>query len=114
MKCNCSLPEVVQNPESDLLEPIIEVNCSERHLNEMPTIFPLNTKILHLENNDIVDISPLRHNHKYLTVLDIYLDNNYVKSIEELEGSHWLTHFRVFSLSGNKLTEVLNTVCDIE
>lgn len=91
---------------SDHLEPVIEVNCSFRSLTTLPLDLPPKSRIIHLEGNEIEDLKPLKHHQTYRKVLDLYLDNNKVKTIEELEGSYFLKHFRVFSLSGNKLTEV--------
>ena len=45
-------------------------------------------------------------NPKYLEVSDIYLDENDISNIDKLEGSDWLTKFRVFSLKSNKITTV--------
>lgn len=45
-------------------------------------------------------------NQVYRQVLDLYLDNNVIESINQLESSYWLENFRVFSLRGNKLTDV--------
>ncbi|RZC37443.1 singed wings 2, partial [Asbolus verrucosus] len=105
--CVCSLPKVVpKNIESDQLEPHIEVNCSYRGLTELPLNLPTKTKIIRLEGNELEDLKPLRNNPIYRQSLELYLDNNKVNSIEELEGSYWLKHFRVFSISGNKLTEI--------
>jgi Leucine-rich repeat (LRR) protein len=92
---------------SDHLDPIIEVNCSYRGLTELPLDLPPKTKIIRLEGNEIEDLKLLKQDPIYRKALDLYLDNNKVKSIEELEGSYWLRHFRVFSLSGNRLTEVI-------
>jgi hypothetical protein len=105
--CICSLPKVVlKTMGSDHLEPIIEVNCSYRGLTELPLDLPPKTKIIRLEGNEIEDLKLLKQDPIYRKALDLYLDNNKVKSIEELEGSYWLRHFRVFSLSGNRLTEI--------
>lgn len=94
------------NYNSDHLVPIIAVNCSNQGFSELPENLPLHTKIIILDGNEIEDLRPLRENSIYMKVDDLYLDNNKIKSIEALEGSNWLKHFRVFSLRGNKLTEV--------
>ncbi|EFA09304.2 protein singed wings 2 [Tribolium castaneum] len=105
--CSCTLPKVVfTKMGSQRLEPLIEVNCSHRGLTHLPLDLPAKSRIIHLEGNEIEDLKPLKHHQIYRKVLDLYLDNNKVKTIEELEGSYFLKHFRVFSLSGNKLTEV--------
>lgn len=88
------------------LEPIIQVNCSKRSLTKLPPHLPNSTKILLLQDNYIVDLSPLKDNSDYNTVHDIYLDGNLVRSIEGLEGSEWFQRFRILSLRGNELTQV--------
>ncbi|XP_018566114.1 protein singed wings 2 [Anoplophora glabripennis] len=105
-KCNCLLAHVVRDPKSDLLEPIILVNCSYRDLTELPSKLPHKTNILHLEGNSIENLKPLKTNPAYRSLMDLYLDNNKVNSIGVLEGSHWLTHLRAFSLKGNKLIKL--------
>lgn len=50
---------------------------------------------------------------KHASVLDVYLDNNAVESIDDLEGSLWLTNFRVLSLRANKLQQVCKRVCNL-
>lgn len=45
-------------------------------------------------------------NPVYQSVLDLYIDDNLVESIVELEGTNWLDHFRLLNLRGNKLIDV--------
>lgn len=56
----------------------------------------------------IENLDALINNRFYRNVVDVYLDNNLITSIDDLEGGHWLLQFRVFSLKGNKLTQVGN------
>ena len=42
----------------------------------------------------------------YRSVEDLYLDDNIIESIVQLEGSSWVDRFRLLSLRGNKLTDV--------
>ena len=105
--CSCTLPKVYEKWGShERLEPVFEVNCSYRSLTQLPLNLPPKSRIIRLEGNEIEDLKPLKHDPVYKKVFDLYLDNNKVRSIEELEGSYFLKHFRVFSLSGNRLTEV--------
>lgn len=105
--CSCSLPKVIlTNIDSRDLEPVIEVNCSYRGLISLPENFLNKTRIIHLEGNEIEDLQLLKKNAVYRKAFEIYLDNNKIRSIEELEGSYFLKHFRIFSLSGNKLSEI--------
>lgn len=54
----------------------------------------------------IQDLTPLTTNPAYKGVIDLYLDDNLVESIVQLEGSSWVDRFRLLSLRGNKLTDV--------
>ncbi|CAH0564117.1 unnamed protein product [Brassicogethes aeneus] len=110
--CNCALPKVVQNPNSTRWEPLIHVNCSGRGLKGLPHNIPNETMVLHLENNEISNLDLLRTSRLYRSVTDLFLDNNTVDSIDDLEGSYWLSHFRVLSLSGNRLTELPSYALD--
>ncbi|KAK3931089.1 Protein singed wings 2 [Frankliniella fusca] len=87
----------------DLL-PIITVNCSHRGLVAMPARLPANTTTLLLRGNKVTSVRPLVERHA--GVLDVYLDNNHVESIADLEGSPWLANFRVLSLRANKLEQL--------
>lgn len=72
----------------------------------MPNKLPQYTRILHLENNEITSLLPLKNNPHYRHVWDLYIDNNEISSIIVLEGSYWLSHFRTLSLRGNNLRKV--------
>lgn len=45
-----------------------------------------------------------------LNVMNLYLDNNQISSINILEGSEWFYSFQVFSIKRNELTEVSKKV----
>ncbi|XP_034949510.1 protein singed wings 2 isoform X2 [Chelonus insularis] len=108
--CNCELLYVVrQNSKHNIqkhLMAFITVNCSYLGLTELPKYLPANTTRLYLLGNKITDLSPLITNPIYRQVVDLYLDDNCINSIAQLEGSYWLEHFRVFSLRGNKLYDL--------
>ncbi|GLV33899.1 swi2 [Carabus blaptoides fortunei] len=112
--CECSLPNVVAIPgdRGGGLQPMIEVNCSGRGLKKYPEALPLNTTTLLLKGNKIENLEALINNKFYRNVVDVYLDNNLITSIDDLEGGHWLLQFRVFSLKGNKLTQVPTYILD--
>ncbi|KAG5899051.1 hypothetical protein JTB14_000075 [Gonioctena quinquepunctata] len=105
-RCDCTLEQVKEDPSSGQLYPIIMVNCSDRGLTELPEHFPRYTRIIHLEGNYITNLKALKIKSIYKSLWDLYLDNNEITSITVLEGSHWLSHFRAFSLKGNKLSKL--------
>lgn len=107
--CDCELVYVVGRGGKRTLKQLMafaSVNCSYRDLIEMPEFLPANTTTLHLTGNKIKDLTPLVKNTVYKQVLDLYLDDNLVESIVQLDGSYWLDHFRLLSLRGNKLSDV--------
>ncbi|GBP47719.1 Protein singed wings 2 [Eumeta japonica] len=57
----------------------------------------------------IININTLRtivQNPQYKQLVDLYLDNNSIPSVKELEGSEWFSKFRVLSLRGNMLRQI--------
>ncbi|XP_063974463.1 protein singed wings 2 isoform X1 [Diachasmimorpha longicaudata] len=107
--CECELVYVVgrlgKQTQRNLIA-FVSTNCSHRGLREMPEFIPANTTTLWVDGNQITDLSPLLTNPVYGQVLDLYLDNNGIASINQLEGSVWFDNFRVLSLRGNKLTDL--------
>ncbi|XP_052747695.1 protein singed wings 2 isoform X2 [Galleria mellonella] len=58
---------------------------------------------------DIIWINTIRsiiQNREYQKLADLYLDNNSISAVKELEGSEWFTTFRVLSLRGNMLKQI--------
>ncbi|CAH1282403.1 unnamed protein product [Diabrotica balteata] len=104
--CECSLEYIAPDPITNMQYPIIMVNCSGRGLTELPSHLPRDTRILHLEHNRISNIKSLKTDPSLKQLWDLYLDNNTIESVSYLEGSYWLSHFRVFSLKGNRLAKV--------
>ncbi|XP_031354438.1 protein singed wings 2 isoform X2 [Photinus pyralis] len=105
-RCSCTMSDVVRDPHNFELEPIIEVNCSNKNFLEFPPTLPNKTKTLALDKNQIRSLMPLVTNPLYKDVQDLDLDNNFIDSIEDLEGSYWFSHFRVLSLRNNQLVQV--------
>ncbi|XP_003488294.1 protein singed wings 2 [Bombus impatiens] len=107
--CECELVYVFGNGGKHIqkqLTAFVSVNCSHRGLTEMPNFLPANTTTLHLSGNKIQDLRPLTTNPVYKGVEDLYLNDNMIESIVQLEGSSWVDRFRLLSLRGNKLTDL--------
>lgn len=107
--CECELVYVVGRDSKRIQRQLMafaSVNCSYRDLTEMPNFLPANTTTLRLIGNKIKDLTPLVRNPVYKQVLDLYLDENVVESIAQLDGSYWLDHFRLLSLRGNQLSDL--------
>ena len=54
----------------------------------------------------INSIRQLLQNPQYQNLMDLFLDNNSIETVKELEGSEWFHTFRVLSLRGNMLKQV--------
>ncbi|XP_030386959.1 protein singed wings 2 [Scaptodrosophila lebanonensis] len=86
--------------------PLYTVNCSGQGLYSLPDYLPENTTMLFVNDNKISDINPLRQNPHYRHVVDVHLDNNRIRSLDELENTYWLEHFRLLSVRGNLLRKL--------
>ncbi|XP_034175163.1 protein singed wings 2 [Osmia lignaria lignaria] len=107
--CECELVYVVGHGGKHIQRQLMafaSVNCSHRELTEMPSFLPANTTTLRLSGNKIKDLRPLTTNPAYRGVIDLYIDDNLIESIVQLEGSSWVDRFRLLSLRGNKLTDL--------
>ncbi|XP_055918906.1 protein singed wings 2 isoform X2 [Eupeodes corollae] len=101
--CSCSVHYIMKSEDGKSLTPIYAINCSSLNFYNLPSYLPKNTTILYATNNKISDIRPLLDNACYRDVVDVYLDNNNIRSIDVLEAGYWLRHFRVLSLKKNLL-----------
>lgn len=65
-----------------------------------------NEILIHRLFPQIKTIKTMIQNPHYQKLADLYLDNNSISTVKELEGSEWFTSFRVLSLRGNLLKQV--------
>ncbi|XP_026327645.1 protein singed wings 2 [Hyposmocoma kahamanoa] len=103
--CSCAMTNVVADRNGGLI-PIITVDCKSKQLEEPPATLPPGTTTLRLEGNKINTIRSIIQNPHYQKLADLYLDNNSISTVKELEGSEWFTSFRVLSLKGNLLKQI--------
>ncbi|CAH0669609.1 unnamed protein product [Chilo suppressalis] len=103
--CECKMTHVVSDTAGTII-PLITVNCAERQLEAPPSTLPPSSTTLRLEGNKISSIRAIIQNPLYKKLADLYLDNNSIPAVKELEGSEWFTTFRVLSLRGNKLKQI--------
>ncbi|CAH0751388.1 unnamed protein product [Diatraea saccharalis] len=103
--CECEMTHVVSDT-AGLIIPLITVNCSGRKLDSPPLALPPSVTTLRLEDNKISSIRSIVQNPQYKKLADLYLDNNSIPTVKELEGSEWFTTFRVLSLKGNMLKQI--------
>ncbi|XP_037971338.2 protein singed wings 2 isoform X1 [Plutella xylostella] len=103
--CACAMTHVVSDRAGNII-PLITVNCSSQGLEAPPASLPPSTTTLRLEANKINTIRTILQNHQYKKLADLYLDNNSIPSVKELEGSEWFSTFRVLSLRGNLLRQI--------
>ncbi|XP_023702486.1 protein singed wings 2 isoform X2 [Cryptotermes secundus] len=110
--CTCHMDYVAPDPDGVTLRPVTTINCSYRGLVSLPERLPSVTTTLLVKGNQISSLKPLVSNPHYRDVLDVFLDDNQIHSIESLEGADWLLNFRVLSLRNNQLTQVLTYALD--
>ncbi|KAJ0176686.1 hypothetical protein K1T71_007865 [Dendrolimus kikuchii] len=103
--CTCMMTHVVSDPKGAVI-PLITVDCSKKGMEEPPSALPPSTTTLRLEDNKINTIRSVVHNPRYQKLADLYLDNNSITAVKELEGTDWFSSFRVLSLRGNLLKQI--------
>lgn len=82
----------------------VEVNCTQRGLQELPTVLPLGTKVLMLAGNHIqsLDIPANSVNWEKLLMLDVH--DNEVPSADPVANRRYLATLMGLNLAGNQLT----------
>ncbi|KAJ8722024.1 hypothetical protein PYW08_004426 [Mythimna loreyi] len=103
--CECTMTHVVSDSAGAVI-PLITVDCSNRQLENPPSELPPGTTTLRLEGNKLNTIRAIVHNPQYKKLADLYLDNNSISAVKELEGTEWFSTFRVLSLRGNLLKQI--------
>ncbi|XP_058054177.1 protein singed wings 2 isoform X1 [Anopheles bellator] len=104
--CSCHVSFLRLSDNGMSFHPMIMVNCSDRGFYQLPQYLPGNTTVLHISGNKLDSVDSLTTNEHYQSVQDIYLDHNRITSIDILEDTVWLDHFRILSLRGNKLNRI--------
>ncbi|XP_050098207.1 protein singed wings 2 [Anopheles aquasalis] len=104
--CTCHVSYLRLSDNGLSFHPMIMVNCSDRGFYQLPQYLPGNTTVLDIARNKLQSVDSLTTNEHYQTVQDIYLDDNQITSIDILEDTIWLDHFRILSLRGNKLNRI--------
>ncbi|VVC90793.1 unnamed protein product [Leptidea sinapis] len=103
--CACAMTHVVSN-RAGVIIPMITADCAKKNLETAPESLPPSTTTLRLEGNKLSSIRSIVQNPQYSKLMDLYLDNNKIHAVKELEGSEWFTTFRVLSLRGNLLKQI--------
>ncbi|CAB3221854.1 unnamed protein product [Arctia plantaginis] len=107
--CSCTMTHIVSDTAGAVI-PLITVNCAYKKLESPPASLPPGTTTLRLEGNKLKSIAVIMQNiisnPQYKKLVDLYLDNNSISAVKELEGTEWFTTFRVLSLRGNLLKQI--------
>ncbi|XP_063536019.1 protein singed wings 2 [Cydia strobilella] len=103
--CSCVMTYVAEAKHGGLI-PIITANCTGMGLAQAPDTLPPGTTTVRLDGNKIDSIGTLLQNSYYKKIADLYLDNNSLSTVKELEGSEWFNTFRLLSLKGNLLKQI--------
>lgn len=91
---------------------VMNVDCSGCHYYDFPEQVPLNTRILHMENNAIHSFQRIINSSSYQNLTQLYLENNAIQSLKELEGIQRYLRISVMYLSGNRITEMSVHIMD--
>ncbi|XP_048478714.1 protein halfway [Plutella xylostella] len=84
----------------------VAVDCSRRHLKEMPLNLPLNTVKLNVSYNNITSLQAVGDDPSYEHLRQLIADHNDIPNIVELEGTKFIDNFMLFSINHNKLKTI--------
>lgn len=101
--CRCSIDRMLYNSSSQYVG--VGTDCSNQQLTSFPSQIPQYTAFLNLSNNNISSLGEL-NNPMYDGIVQLYLDNNYITSINELEGTKFIETFTILSLRNNRIKSV--------
>ncbi|ODM93661.1 Protein halfway [Orchesella cincta] len=109
VNCSCDIAYIWE--QNHIIHSKTVVNCSGRGFWDFPNPehLPKPTDTLDLRRNKITSMSTFVADERYyeeLHMMNLYLDDNKISSIDILETSDWFYHFQQFSIQRNDLTEV--------
>lgn len=85
---------------------LVAVDCSQRHLKNMPTNLPPNTVKLNVSYNNITSLEAVGDDPTYEHLRQLIVDYNDIVNIVELEGTKFIDNFMLFSIVHNKLKTI--------
>lgn len=107
--CTCRISYMRWVDEYNAFHPMYNVNCSALGYYDFPRQLPENTTTFYFTNNHISSVIPLCiRNSTYNNVHDMHLDYNEITEVSVLENCHWFLNFRVLTLRGNRLEKIPN------
>ncbi|VVC91380.1 unnamed protein product [Leptidea sinapis] len=104
INCTCS-PERLELMNDEVTK-LVAVDCSQRHLKEMPTDLPPNTVQLNVSYNNITSLQAVSDDPSYEHLRFLFVDHNDIANIIELEGSKFIDNFRLLTITHNKLRTI--------
>ncbi|KAI5635187.1 gag-polypeptide of LTR copia-type domain-containing protein [Phthorimaea operculella] len=105
ISCTC-VPDRLELPIRGKVANMVAVDCSQRHLKQMPTNLPPNTIKLNVSHNNITSLAAVAADPSYEHLTQLVLDYNDVESIVGLEGTKFIDNFMLFSINHNKLKTI--------
>ncbi|KAJ2938001.1 hypothetical protein O0L34_g14455 [Tuta absoluta] len=105
ISCTC-VPDRLELPIRGKVANMVAVDCSQRHLKQMPTNLPPNTIKLNVSHNNITSLHAVAADPSYEHLTQLVLDYNDVESIVGLEGTKFIDNFMLFSINHNKLKTI--------
>lgn len=104
INCTCVLERL--ELVGDEVTNLVAVDCSGRHLKEMPTDLPPNTVKLNVSYNNITSLQAVGDDPSYEHLRQLIVDFNDIPNIIELEGTKFIDNFMLFSIMNNKLKTI--------
>ncbi|CAG9561604.1 unnamed protein product [Danaus chrysippus] len=103
-RCSCA-PDRLELLDGAVTN-VVAVDCSRRHLQQMPTNLPPNTVKLNVSYNNITSLQAVSDDPSYEHLRNLLVDHNDITSIVDLEGTKFIDNFMVFSITNNKLKTI--------
>ncbi|KPJ15463.1 Protein halfway [Papilio machaon] len=104
INCTC-VPERLELLSAGVTN-LVAVDCSRRHLAQLPANLPPNTVKLNVSYNNITSLQAVSDDPSYEHLRQLIVDYNDIDNIVELEGSKFIDNFMYFSISHNKLKTI--------
>ncbi|KAI8437186.1 hypothetical protein MSG28_010513 [Choristoneura fumiferana] len=104
VNCTC-VPDRLELLGKDVTY-LVAVDCSHRHLKQMPYDLPPNTVKLNVSYNNITSLEAVGDDETYEHLRQLIADYNDIDNIGSLEGTKFIDNFMLFSITHNKLKNI--------
>lgn len=99
-RCTCNMSLAI----------LVDVNCTDRGLEELPANLPLRTRVLRLANNRIKSLMPPASGRGWDSLLLLDVHGNEISSIDQVVGMRMLRSLMGLNLTNNRLSRLATHV----